>query len=56
MSQSELPKKYKACIYDKPGEISTKVVELDVPQPGPGEVLIKLYVLSSFGFGTFLNR
>jgi len=40
-----LPSKYKACIYDKPGSISTKVVELDMPEPGPGEVLIKLYVL-----------
>lgn len=37
-----IPKKYKACIYDKPGEVSTKVVELDTPEPGPGEVLINL--------------
>lgn len=42
----ELPKKYKAAIYDEPGKISTKVVELDMPEPGPGEVLINLYVLS----------
>lgn len=41
MSDS-LPSKYKACIYDKPGEVSTKVVELDMPEPGPGEVLINL--------------
>jgi alcohol dehydrogenase, propanol-preferring len=38
----DLPKKYKAIIYDKPGSVSTKVVELDTPEPGPGEVLIKL--------------
>lgn len=38
----DLPKKYKACIYDKPGSVSTKVVELDLPEPGPGEVLINL--------------
>ena len=45
MAQTDtLPSKYKACIYDKPGSISTKVVELDMPEPGPGEVLIKLYV------------
>jgi len=56
MSQDEIPKKYKACIYDKPGEISTKVVELDVPQPGPGEVLIRLYVLWFFVFRTFPNQ
>ena len=39
---SSLPQKYKACIYDKPGEVSTKVVELDMPEPGPGQVLVNL--------------
>jgi len=38
----DLPKKYKAAIYDKPGSVSTKIVELDMPEPGPGEVLIHL--------------
>ncbi|KUI53528.1 Alcohol dehydrogenase 2 [Cytospora mali] len=38
----ELPAKYKAVIYDKPGQISTKVVELDMPEPASGDVLIKL--------------
>ncbi|KAJ9665594.1 hypothetical protein H2201_004286 [Coniosporium apollinis] len=42
MGDAELPKKYKAAVYDKPGEISTKIVELDMPEPGPGEVLINL--------------
>lgn len=42
---AELPKKYKAVVYDKPGSISTKVEELDMPEPGPGEVLINLYVV-----------
>ncbi|KAF2281598.1 GroES-like protein [Westerdykella ornata] len=37
-----LPKKYKAIVYDKPGSISTKIEELDVPEPGPGEVLVNL--------------
>jgi D-arabinose 1-dehydrogenase-like Zn-dependent alcohol dehydrogenase len=37
-----LPAKYKAAIYDAPGSISTKVVELEMPQPGAGEVLINL--------------
>lgn len=37
-----IPKTYKACVYDKPGQISTKIVELDVPEPGPGEALIRL--------------
>jgi propanol-preferring alcohol dehydrogenase len=47
MASTELPKKYKAAVYDKPGTISTKIVELDMPEPGPGEVLIHLYVIHS---------
>jgi len=43
---SELPSTYKACVYDEPGKISTKVVDLDMPEPGPGEVLINLCVVS----------
>lgn len=31
-SQVDIPKKYKACVYDEPGKISTKVVELDMPE------------------------
>lgn len=38
----DLPKKYKAAQYDQPGKISTKIVELDMPEPGPGEVLVHL--------------
>ncbi|KAK7742319.1 hypothetical protein SLS53_004464 [Cytospora paraplurivora] len=37
-----LPAKYKAVVYDEPGKISTKVVELDIPEPAAGDVLIKL--------------
>jgi hypothetical protein len=44
ITMAELPKTYKACVYDQPGKISTKVVSLDVPEPGPGEVLVKLSV------------
>ena len=44
-SQPEIPKQYKACIYNDPGKISTKIEILDMPEPGPGEVLINLYVL-----------
>ena len=36
--------KQKAAIYDQPGSVSTKVVEIDVPEPGSGEVLINLFV------------
>lgn len=44
MASVDIPKKYKAAVYDKPGTISTKVEELDTPEPGAGEVLINLYV------------
>lgn len=37
-----IPPTYKAVVYDKPGEISTKVVELRTPEPAQGEVLINL--------------
>ncbi|KAM0709755.1 hypothetical protein Q7P35_003795 [Cladosporium inversicolor] len=39
---SDLPGTYKACVYDQPGKISTKVVDLEMPEPGAGEVLINL--------------
>ncbi|KAF2796849.1 alcohol dehydrogenase-like protein [Melanomma pulvis-pyrius CBS 109.77] len=42
MASVELPKKYKAIVYDKPGSISTKIEELDMPEPGPGEVLVNI--------------
>jgi propanol-preferring alcohol dehydrogenase len=38
----DLPRTYKAFVYDQPGKISTKVVSLDMPEPGPGEVLVNL--------------
>ncbi|KAL1581751.1 hypothetical protein WHR41_09455 [Cladosporium halotolerans] len=38
----QLPKLYKACVYDQPGQISTKVVDLEMPEPGTGEVLVNL--------------
>lgn len=40
----QIPKTHKAVVYDKPGTISTKVLELETPEPGPGEVLVNLYV------------
>ncbi|KAF1817807.1 GroES-like protein [Dissoconium aciculare CBS 342.82] len=38
----EIPKTHKALIYDEPGKISLKVVDLPTPEPGPGEVLVKV--------------
>lgn len=43
MAGEELPKTYKAAVYDQPGKISTKVVEKPIPEPAAGDVLIKLY-------------
>jgi hypothetical protein len=40
---NSLPNQYKACVYDKPGTISTKIEMRDMPEPGPGEVLVGLY-------------
>ena len=31
-------------LKDKPGHISTKVEELPIPEPGPGQVLVRLTV------------
>ncbi|KAF3761773.1 GroES-like protein [Cryphonectria parasitica EP155] len=42
MAGEPLPDKFKAAVYDKPGEISTKVVEKDMPEPAAGDVLIRL--------------
>lgn len=44
MTDVSIPKKHKAAVYDKPGSISTKIKQLDTPEPGHGEVLINLYV------------
>jgi propanol-preferring alcohol dehydrogenase len=33
----DIPKKYKGVVYDKPGTISTKIEELDTPEPGAGD-------------------
>ncbi|EDO02318.1 hypothetical protein SS1G_04794 [Sclerotinia sclerotiorum 1980 UF-70] len=38
----DIPKQYKAIVYDKPGTISTKIEQLDTPEPGPGDVLVRL--------------
>lgn len=48
MAAPEIPKTQKAAVYDQPGTVSTKIVDIDVPEPGAGEVLINLFV--------YLNR
>lgn len=42
MAALEVPKRQKAAVYDQPGTVSTKIVEIDVPEPAAGEVLISL--------------
>lgn len=39
----EIPSIQQSLVYNEPGTVSTQVVELPVPEPGPGEVLIHLY-------------
>ncbi|KAL8942377.1 MAG: hypothetical protein Q9216_001697 [Gyalolechia sp. 2 TL-2023] len=42
MAEVEIPKQYKAAVYDEPGKVATKIETLDTPEPGPGEVLINM--------------
>lgn len=39
----KIPSVQKSLVYNEPGRVSAQVVELPVPEPGPGEVLIHLY-------------
>lgn len=48
MAAVDIPKQYKAAVYDAPGTLSTKVETLETPDPGAGEVLIHLYERSLF--------
>ncbi|KAF7846236.1 hypothetical protein BT93_L4790 [Corymbia citriodora subsp. variegata] len=38
----QIPTHHKAIVYDKPGEISTKIETVETPKPGNGEVLLKM--------------
>ncbi|KAJ5114115.1 alcohol dehydrogenase [Penicillium angulare] len=39
---TDIPTRYQAIIYDQPGALSTKIVELDTPNPGVGDVLVRM--------------
>jgi propanol-preferring alcohol dehydrogenase len=41
-STTDIPETHKACVYDKPGTCSIAVNDVPTPEPGPGEVLVKL--------------
>lgn len=32
----------RAVLYVEPGTVKTRVVDLPIPEPGPGQVLVKL--------------
>lgn len=36
------PKVNRAVVFAEPGTLKTEVVELPIPQPGPGEVLVRV--------------
>ena len=43
---ADLPKEYKACCYNAPGKNSIEIRnDMQVPEPGPGQVLINLCAL-----------
>ncbi|RMZ80775.1 hypothetical protein DV738_g2667, partial [Chaetothyriales sp. CBS 135597] len=39
---TEIPTHQKAIVYDEPGKISTKIVEIETPKPGVGQVLVRI--------------
>ncbi|KAK8084554.1 hypothetical protein PG997_005825 [Apiospora hydei] len=39
---SNMPKTHTACVYNKPGSCSVAIREVETPDPGPGEVLVRL--------------
>lgn len=39
---TSLPKTFKSCVYDKPGSVSIAIKDQEMPEPGPGQVLIHL--------------
>lgn len=41
-SDVAIPPMHKACVYDKPGSCSIAIRDVETPEPGPGEVLVKL--------------
>jgi hypothetical protein len=44
MAVSNILDLHKTLVYDRPGNLSTKVVELPTPESVPGEILVRMYV------------
>lgn len=38
------PKTHMAMVYDQPGKVSIKRVSIETPEPGAGQVLVRLLV------------
>ena len=50
MSSNSVPTHHKAVVYDKPGELSTKIVTLDTPKGRSGEVS-EIFLFACLIFG-----
>jgi propanol-preferring alcohol dehydrogenase len=37
-----IPKEHKACVYTDPGKLAIEITNVETPDPGPGEVLVRL--------------
>lgn len=44
MAGVEIPQEHKACLYSEPGKLAIEIGNVPTPEPGPGEVLVHLYV------------
>ncbi|QGA20491.1 hypothetical protein EYB26_008195 [Talaromyces marneffei] len=42
MALTQTPARHRAIIYDQPGRLSTKVIEIDTPKPSFGDVLVQM--------------
>lgn len=47
---------HKAVVYDKPGKISTRIIEVETPKPGPGEILVNMYMKSMTKFASQIDN
>jgi alcohol dehydrogenase, propanol-preferring len=47
MAAVQTPARHRAIFYDQPGQLGTKVVEVDTPKPGFGDVTVQMTPLES---------
>lgn len=46
---SDLPKAYHVNVYERPGKVSTKAVEIEMLEPDPGKTLVNLCAENDVG-------